>query len=260
LPAIDLPFPERLPRAALVTGGARRIGRAITLALAGAGFDVAIHVGTARAEAEELAGEIAAAGRRALVLEADLASEDHAQALFPAARALGPIGLLVNNASAFERDEWANVTRASWDRHLEPNLRAPFVLAQHFAKALPPAAEGLVVNLLDERVWALTPHFVSYTLSKTGLWTLTRTLALAFAPRIRVAAIGPGPTLPSTRQTDEQFVRQLGLLPLKRGPTPEEVARAVLMILALPSFTGQMLALDGGQHLRWTSPAVAVEE
>lgn len=199
-------------------------------------------------------------GRRAVVLEADLASENRVQALFPAASALGPIGLLVNNASAFERDEWATVTRASWDRHLEPNLRAPFVLAQHFAGALPAGAEGVVVNLLDERVWALTPHFVSYTLSKAGLWTLTRTLALALAPRVRVAAIGPGPTLPSTRQTKEQFARQQGLLPLRRGPTPEEVARAVLMILALPSFTGQMLALDGGQHLRWTSSAVAVEE
>jgi NAD(P)-dependent dehydrogenase (short-subunit alcohol dehydrogenase family) len=256
---MDLPFSARLPRSALVTGGARRLGRAITLALAGAGFDVAIHVRTARAEAEALAAEIEAAGRRALVVTADLAQEDEVQALFPAAAALGPIGLLVNNASAFERDEWESATRASWDRHLEPNLRAPFVLTQHFARALPATAEGVVVNLLDERVWALTPHFVSYTLSKAGLWTLTRTLAQALAPRIRVAAIGPGPTLPSARQSLADFARQMEAVPLRHGPTPEEVARAILMVLALPSFTGQMLALDGGQHLRG-APGSAIEE
>ncbi len=256
---MELPISACLPRAALVTGGARRLGRAIALGLAASGFDIAIHAHTARAEAETLAAEIEAAGRRALVVTADLAREEEVQALFPAAAGLGPIGLVVNNASAFERDEWESATRASWDRHLEPNLRAPFVLTQHFARALPAAAEGVVVNLLDERVWALTPHFVSYTLSKAGLWTLTRTLALALAPRIRVAAIGPGPTLPSARQTAAEFARQTAALPLKRGPTPDEVARAVLMILALPSFTGQMLALDGGQHLRG-APGGAVAE
>jgi NAD(P)-dependent dehydrogenase (short-subunit alcohol dehydrogenase family) len=257
---VNLPFSQHLPRTALVTGGAQRIGRAITLALADAGFDVAIHCRTGRVEADALAAKVSAGGRRALVLEADLADEEEMHALVPGAAALGPIGLLVNNASTFERDEWANATRASWDRHLEPNLRAPFVLTQHFARALPAAAEGVVVNLLDERVWSLTPHFVSYTLSKAGLWTLTRTLALALAPRIRVAGIGPGPTLPSARQTAEQFSRQNRLLPLRRGPTPEEVGRAVLMILALPSFTGQMLALDGGQHLQWASSGAAIEE
>ncbi|HUC18902.1 MAG TPA: SDR family oxidoreductase [Acetobacteraceae bacterium] len=257
---MELPFSERLPRAALITGGARRLGRAITLALAAAGFDVAIHAHTGGAEAETLAGEIASRGRRALVLTADLAHEEEVQALFPAAAPLGPIGLLVNNASTFERDEWDDATRRSWDRHIEPNLRAPFVLAQHFARALPTPSEGLVVNILDERVWALTPHFVSYTLSKAGLWTLTRTLALALAPRIRVAGIGPGPTLPSARQTPAQFARQMEAVPLKHGPTPEEVARAVLMILALPSFTGQMLALDGGQHLRWAPGGAPIDE
>ena len=257
---MELPYPERLPRAALVTGGARRVGRAISLALAAAGFDVAIQIRTARAEAETLAGEIAALGRRALILEADLAREEETEALFPAAAPLAPLGVLVNNASTFERDEWESATRDSWDRHMEPNLRAPFVLTQHFARALPPNAEGVVINLLDERVWALTPHFVSYTLSKAGLWTLTRTLALALAPRIRVAAIGPGPTLPSPRQTAAQFARQMQEVPLRHGPTPEEIARAVLMILALPSFTGQMMALDGGQHLRWTRTGAAIAE
>ncbi|HWA79121.1 MAG TPA: SDR family oxidoreductase [Acetobacteraceae bacterium] len=257
---MELPISERLPRTALVTGGARRVGRAITLALAAAGFDIAIHAHTGRAEAEALAGEIGALGRQARVVTADLAREEEVQALYPAASSLGPIGLLINNASTFERDEWDDATRTSWDRHLEPNLRAPFVLTQHFARALPAAAEGVVVNLLDERVWALTPHFVSYTVSKMGLWTLTRTLALALAPRIRVAGIGPGPTLPSARQTPAQFARQMAAVPLKHGPTPEEVARAVLMILALPSFTGQMLALDGGQHLRWATGGAPIDE
>ena len=166
--------------------------------------------------------------------------------------ALGPIGVLVNNASTFERDEWNDVTRASWDHHFEPNLRAPFILTQAFAKALPEAALGLVVNMVDQRVLSPTPHFITYTLSKSALWTLTRTMALALAPRIRVNAIGPGPVLPSPRQTDEQFARQARSVPLRHPTSPEEVADAVLAFLALPSVTGQILALDGGQHLQWS--------
>jgi NAD(P)-dependent dehydrogenase (short-subunit alcohol dehydrogenase family) len=155
----------------------------------------------------------------------------------------------------FRRDEWHDATRASWDGHLEPNLRAPFVLMQRFAAALPAAAEGAVINLLDQRVWSLTPHFVTYTVSKAGLWALTQTMALALAPRIRVNGIGPGPALPSAGQSQEQFARQAAAVPLGHGTGPDEVARAVLALLALPSVTGQMLALDGGQHLQW-SPAV----
>jgi NAD(P)-dependent dehydrogenase (short-subunit alcohol dehydrogenase family) len=176
--------------------------------------------------------------------------------------ALGPIGVLVNNASTFERDEWQDATRESWDQHIEPNLRAPFVLTQAMAKALPTGAEGCVVNLLDQRVWSLTPHFVSYTVSKAGLWALTQTLALALAPRIRVNGIGPGPALPSPRQSREQFDRQCASVPLKRGTSPEEVAAALISILAFPSMTGQMIALDGGQHLQWApvrDPMDAVE-
>jgi NAD(P)-dependent dehydrogenase (short-subunit alcohol dehydrogenase family) len=157
----------------------------------------------------------------------------------------------VNNASRFERDEIDSVTRESWDGHLEANLRAPFVLAQGFAAALPAGRCGLIVNLLDERVWNLTPHFVSYTVSKSALWTLTRTLALALAPRIRVNAIGPGPALPSARQSDAQFARQCASLPLRRGTSPEEICQAVRFLLAAGAMTGQMIALDGGQHLGW---------
>lgn len=257
---MKLSISERLPRAALVTGGVRRIGRAIVLALADAGFDVVVHCRRRDGDAEELMAALAAGGRRGLILEADLAREEAVQSLIRCAKSLAPIGVLVNNASTFERDEWENATRSSWDRHLEPNLRAPFVLTQEFARALPASAEGVVVNMLDERVWSLTPHFVSYTVSKSGLWTLTRTLALALAPRIRVAGIGPGPTLQSARQSAADFARQNARLPLGKGATPEEIGRAVLMILALPSFTGQMLALDGGQHLRWGLANTVIDE
>jgi NAD(P)-dependent dehydrogenase (short-subunit alcohol dehydrogenase family) len=241
---------------ALVTGSAKRIGRAIVLALAEAGFAVAIHYRDSRDEAEAVADAARACGVGAVTLACDLADESAVQSLLPrTAAALGPVGVLVNNASRFERDEVADATRESWDAHIEPNLRAPFVLMQHFAAGLPAAAEGVVVNMLDERVWSPTPHFVSYTVSKAGLWALTQTMALALAPRIRVCAIGPGPALPSPRQTPLHFQQQAASVPLARGTTPEEVARAVLMILALPSLTGQMWALDGGQHMQWHPPS-----
>jgi NAD(P)-dependent dehydrogenase (short-subunit alcohol dehydrogenase family) len=247
-----------IPRSALVTGGAQRIGRAIALALAQDGWAVAVHHQRSRAAAEALVAQIIGAGGRAVALGADLAHEAETAALLPAASAaLGPIGCLVNNAAVFEGDEALGVTRASWDRHIETNLRAPFVLMQEFARRLPPECDGAIVNILDERVWNLTPHFVSYTVSKAGLWTLTQTMALALAPRIRVNGIGPGPTLPSPRQSAEQFDRQWTTMPLKRGTTPEEIAAALRFILAAPALTGQMIALDGGQHLGWAQPGAA---
>jgi NAD(P)-dependent dehydrogenase (short-subunit alcohol dehydrogenase family) len=248
-------------KTALVTGGAKRLGRAICLALAGAGFAVGIHCRRSRAEADALAAEIRAQGGRAEVFAADLQDEAATTRLAEAALgALGPIGVLVNNASTFERDEWDDATRESWDRHIEPNLRAPFVLMQAMARALPETEEGVVVNMLDERVWSLTPHFVSYTVAKAGLWALTQQMALALAPRIRVNAIGPGPALRSPRQTDEQFARQCASVPLRHGTSPEEVGRAVLAIIGLPSMTGQMIALDGGQHLQWSPARSALAE
>jgi len=252
-------IPDSIPRSALITGGAKRLGRAMAIALAEAGFDLAIHYAASLADAEETVSAIRALGRRAVAVQGDLATEADVVRLLPAAEAaIGPVGVLVNNASTFERDEWHDATRGSWDQHIEPNLRAPFVLTQAFARALPAGAEGVVVNMLDQRVWSLTPHFVSYTVSKAALWTLTQSLALALAPRIRVNAIGPGPALPSQRQSQEQFDRQARSVPLRRGTSPEEVARALLAILALPSMTGQMIALDGGQHLQW-SPGQGVE-
>jgi NAD(P)-dependent dehydrogenase (short-subunit alcohol dehydrogenase family) len=252
----DRSIPETVPRTALVTGAGHRIGRAVALELARSGFAVAIHCYRSRAEADAVVAEITRGGGRAAVVTANLADEaDTQQLVAAAAGALGPLGVLVNNASLFERDEALTATRASWDAHLETNLRAPFVLAQSFARQLSDGHEGAIINLVDQRVWNLTPHFVSYTLSKAGLWALTQSMALALAPRIRVNGIGPGPTLPSPRQSPEQFRRQSETMPLQRGTSPEEIADAVRFILAAPSMTGQMIALDGGQHLGWAQPA-----
>ena len=237
---------------ALVTGAGRRIGAAIARDLARHGWAVAVHYRGSRREAEALVREIEAAGGRAAALSCDLAREAEVETLIPrAVEALGPVTCLVNNASAFEMDKVDTATRESWDRHIETGLRAPLVLSQAFAQQLPEEIDGNIINMLDQRVWKLTPYFLSYT----GLWTLTQTLALALAPRIRVNGIGPGPTLPSERQSAEQFRLQQAAVPLKRGPALEEIAATVRYILATPSLTGQMIALDGGEHLGWAQPA-----
>jgi len=241
--------------AALVTGAARRIGRAIALDLARHGWDVAVHFHSSADRAATLVGEIEAMGRRAVALGADLQNEDEVVRLVPAAgKALGPLTLLVNNASAFEMDRIDTATRESWDLHIETGLRAPLVLSQDFARQLPDKRHGNIINMLDQRIWKPTPYFLSYTVAKVGLWTLTRTLAQALAPRIRVNGIGPGPALPSARQSDEQFRRQCEAMPLGRGTTPEEICDAIRFILAAPAMTGQMIALDGGEHLGWAQP------
>ncbi len=255
--------PDDYPRAALVTGAARRIGRAIALDLAAGGWAVAVHYNTSAQAAAETVAEIEKGGGRGAALRADLTREDEAAGLVArAGDALGPLGCLVNNASVFEQDTVETATRESWDRHIEVNLHAPLVLTQRFAGALPEDKGGVVINLLDERVWNLTPYFLSYTVAKSGLWTLTRTLALALAPRIRVNGIGPGPTLPSPRQSQAQFERHCAEMPLGRGTTPEEICAAVRFILAAKAMTGQMIALDSGQHLGWaqTSGGAPPEE
>ena len=253
-PSGAFPAPP-VPPAALVTGAGQRIGRACALALADAGYAVAVHYRHSRAQAEDVASAIRERGGKAIALAADLVDEAAVRTLLPrAAEALGPVGVLVNNASVFGNDTVDDLTRESWDEHLAVNLRAPFVLIQEFARQLPQDAGGNIINLLDERVWSLTPYFVSYTLSKAGLWTLTQTMALALAPRIRVNGIGPGPTLPSPRQSHEQFLQQCRSMPLQRGTAPEEIAAALRFILSAPAMTGQMIALDGGQHLGWAQP------
>ena len=246
---------ENSTKIALVTGGAKRIGKSIALRLAENGWSVAIHYRKSAAKAEVVAAEVRLRGGRAMTVAADLGNEDEVVTIIPRVTAeLGPLTLLVNNASVFEMDKADTVTRESWDKHIEANLRAPFVLSQAFARQLPEGEQGNIVNLLDQRVWKLTPYFISYTIAKMGLWTLTRTLALAYAPRIRVNGIGPGPTLPSPRQTEEQFAAQSAAIPLGHGATPQEIARGILYILSAPSMTGQMIALDGGEHLGWQVP------
>lgn len=242
-------------RTALVTGAAKRIGHAIALDLAHQGLDVAVHYATSKDEADETVAAIQAMGRKAVSLRADLTREDQVLPLVAEAKdALGPVDVLVNNASAFEPDEWDSVSRESWDLHMEANLRAPFVLMQEFAKALPKDRRGVVVNMIDQRVWNLPPHYLSYTVAKAGLWTLTQTMAQALAPRIRVNGIGPGPTLPNARQKQDDFDEQWRQVPLRRQTTVEDICAGIRFLMAAPSMTGQMIALDGGEHLGWAQP------
>jgi len=243
---------------ALVTGGARRIGHTLSLALAEAGYDLAIHYRTSKAEAEATCEEVLSRGRRAVVLQADLAVEGKAAGLVErASEALGPVTLLVNNASVFQEDTVQTMTRSSWDAHMETNLRAPLALTQAFAAQAPEGSS--VVNLLDQRVWKPNPQFFSYALSKAALWAATRTLAQALAPDIRVNAVGPGPTLPSIHQAPGDFAAEAANVPLRRRATPVEIARAVLYLIDAPSVTGQMIAVDGGQHLAWRTPDITGE-
>ena len=244
-----------IPATALVTGAANRIGRAIALDLAAAGWSVAVHHNRSVDAASDLVDDITANDGRAVAIAADLTEDAQTAALLTeTADRLGPVTCLVNNASVFEHDSVESATRASWDRHMNVNLRAPFVLAQGLAAALPADASATIINMIDQRVWNLTPHFVSYTLAKSGLWTMTQTLAMALAPRIRVNAIGPGPTLPSTRQTEAHFATQVERTPLRRAVTLDEICAAVRFILDAPALTGQMIALDSGQHLGWQHP------
>ncbi len=245
------------PRNALVTGGARRIGKAIVEDLAEHGFGVAIHCHGSRDEADALAGGIVGNGGRAHVVQADLTDLAAVAGLVEqAAAGLGPIDLLVNNASVFVDDVVGNFEWDVWDRHFEVHLKAPVMLARTFDAALPKGLEGLVVNIVDQRVWKPTPRYFSYSLSKSALWNATRTMAQALAPRIRVNAIGPGPTIPNSRQNPEDFEAQVDALLLERGPDLSEFGVTIRYLWETRSVTGQMIALDGGQHLAWRTPDV----
>ena len=251
---------------ALVTGAGKRLGRAMALYLAERGHDVAVHYASSAAEAEAVAEEIRALGRKAVTLQADLLVEAETAALIPAAvAALGPLTVLVNNASIFEYDRIETATRDSWDRRMEANLRAPYVLTQAFAQQCPPAvpdemgeplSQGLIVNMIDQRILKLTPEFSSYTIAKMGLWALTRTAAQGLAPHVRVNAIGPGPTLQGARQSADHFARQRANTVLGRGANPSDICAALGFFLDSPAVTGQFLAIDGGQHLAWQTPDV----
>ena len=251
---------------ALVTGAGKRLGRAMALYLAGRGHDVAVHYASSAAEAEAVVAEIRAMGRRAQAFQADLLDEAQVQALIPAVTAaLGPLTVLVNNASIFEYDRIDTATRESWDRHIGSNLRAPYVLTQAFARQCPPAvpddqgeslAQGLILNMIDQRILKLTPEFSTYTIAKMGLWALTQTAAQGLAPHVRVNGIGPGPTLRGSRQSETHFANQRAATVLGRGANPSDITAALGFFLDSPAVTGQFIAVDGGQHLGWKTPDV----
>ncbi|HOZ34200.1 MAG TPA: SDR family oxidoreductase [Tabrizicola sp.] len=251
---------------ALVTGAGKRLGRAMALYLAGRGHDVAVHYASSASEAEAVVAEIRAMGRRAQAFQADLLDETQVQALIPAVTAaLGPLTVLVNNASIFEYDRIDTATRESWDRHIGSNLRAPYVLTQAFARQCPPAvpddqgeplAQGLILNMIDQRILKLTPEFSTYTIAKMGLWALTQTAAQGLAPHVRVNGIGPGPTLRGSRQSETHFANQRAATVLGRGANPSDITAALGFFLDSPAVTGQFIAVDGGQHLGWKTPDV----
>lgn len=241
--------------AALVTGAARRIGREIALHAARAGWDVAIHHGSSQQDAETVAAEVRALGRRAVVLQADLSDVVAAHALIGhASEALGPLTLLVNNASVFQDDRLDTVTGESWSLHMDVNLRAPVLLAQAFAAQAPEGSS--IVNLLDQRVLKPDPRFFSYALSRAGLHWATTTMAQALAPRIRVNAVAPGPTLKSIHQTEADFEAEWSAVPLARPVDPAQIAETVIWLAQAPAVTGQTLAVDAGQRLAWRTPDV----
>jgi len=252
---------------ALVTGAGHRLGRAIALYLAARGYDVAVHYASSVDGAQETVALIEQQGGRAVALQADMLDDAEVERLFDAASTAlgGPITCLVNNASIFEYDTIQSATRETWDRHMQSNLRAPFILTQKLAAqglkpgkdaAGEPVAAAVIVNMIDQRVRKLTPEFMTYTLAKMGLWAMTQTTAQALAPAIRVNAIGPGPTLQGARQAPEQFARQRASTVLERGANPQDITAALGYILDAPAVTGQLLCIDGGQHLGWQTPDV----
>lgn len=249
------------PGAALVTGAGKRLGKAMALALADAGYDVAVHYGNSNKEAEEVVAAISAKGRKSAAVRADLSNEEETASLIERARAsVGPLSLLVNSASVFENDDIDTMTRESWDKHIETNLRAPVSLSQEFARQAA-SDNDLIVNIIDQRVLKLTPQFLSYTTSKAALYALTQTLAQALGPKgIRVNAIAPGPVLKNPRQSDEDWKRQNEATILGRGANPDDVCEALLYLISARAVTGQTIAVDGGQHLAWKTPDVMVKE
>jgi NAD(P)-dependent dehydrogenase (short-subunit alcohol dehydrogenase family) len=253
------PTPSAMP-VALVTGGAVRIGRAISLKLAAMGHAVAIHCNASVEEAEALAEEITAAGGRACVISADLADPASVEEIVPAAIAqLGSLSVLVNNASMFAKDSLTGLDVPTWNRQFSVNIRAPSVLAGALARALPEGDEGAIVNILDQRVWKLTPEYYSYTLSKAAMWAATRTMAQALAPRIRVNAVGPGPTLANVHDGQALFAKEAAGTLLGSAVAPEAVADAVGYLVSARHVTGQMIAVDSGQHLAWRTPDIVTD-
>lgn len=238
------------PSTALVTGAGRRIGRALAISLARAGWSVAVHCRKSVEPAESVVQSIISDGGRAAVFCADLSDCDALDSFVGTVEnRFGPVTCLINNASEFLPDAIKSMDEATWDAHLDINLKAPVFLAQAMVRRLPAGQKANIVNIIDQRVWKLTPDFFSYTISKAGLWTATQMLAQGLAPNVRVNAIAPGPVLRSAHQTDADFDAEVRATLLQVSPTPEDIAAAVQFILHTPAMTGQMIALDGGQHL-----------
>src|SRR5258708_39096227 len=252
---------ELEPKTVLITGAGERMGRAIALDLARHGWNIGLHFNSSEKEARATEADARTSGVKVALLKADLSQERESAALVErAVKELGPLSALVNSASIFESDEWYSADRASWDKHMETNLRAPFVLSQQFARQVPRTGHGAIVNLIDQRVLKPTPQFISYSVSKAALFWLNTTLAQALAPRVRVNAVGPGPVMRNERQSAADFDRQRESTLLGRGAEPQDLCEAVRYLLAAANVTGQMIAVDGGQHLIWQTPDVGVKE
>jgi len=245
------------PKGALVTGAGDRLGRALAISLAQCGFAVAVHYRNSAAGARETARLIQANGGTAEIIQADLADWNVTQAAVRTAENMvGTLGVLINNASLFEDDSIETLTEETWRAHMAANLDGPIALSQAFAAQLPTDATGDIINLVDQRVLRPNPRFFSYTLSKAALFAATTTLAQALAPRIRVNAIGPGPTMRNVRQSEEDFAKQSEATILGHGAQPDDIVRAAAYLLESEAVTGQMIAVDGGQHLAWRTPDV----
>ena len=234
----------------LVTGASKRIGESLTEELANNDYAIAIHYYQSKKYAQQLMTKINDTGGKANIFEANLSNVDDTKGLVSqVTEKMGPLHALINNASIFAPEEWNEVTIQSWQQNLTVNLHAPFILSQAFAEQLSTPMEGSIINIIDQCVLNLTPHFFSYTISKSALWTLTQTLARALAPRIRVNAIGPGPTLPNTMQSPEDFLKQAQSTPLARQVPLAEINKTVIYLLNAHAVTGQMIAVDSGEHL-----------
>ena len=262
-PPTDRDARTRAPKTALITGAGKRLGKAMALALGKLHYDVAVHYHHSERDAEAVCEQVRAHGGKSIKVQADLTKENDVAGLIErAAQELGqPIGLLINSASTFENDDVETMSRASWDLHMEANLRAPVHLVQQFAAQYEQISGASIINIIDQRVWKLTPQFLSYTASKATLYSLTQTLAQALGPKgIRVNAIGPGPTLRNKRQSEEDWIKQNVSTVLGHGATPDDIVGAMQYLLQARAVTGQMIAVDGGQHLAWQTPDVMIDE